>query len=399
MNKKLLLTAALTAAALSGCASQPVTTFDTFHANSLNDLVRSGELVQKTNSFFIINDSSSSMSKHYHGAGFTGQPTPTKFSVEKEILNRMNQSIPDINLTSGIRSFGFGPCLSWGFTHLNQPVETYSKSSFGQGIDSLTCSGGGSLMSNAITAASTDLSPATGNIALIILSDGNIDDGSQPLIATQSLKEQFGDKLCVYTVWVGNEDDSQGQILLRKLSDISGCGFSTTAENVASNNDMTSFVQHVFLQPGAPRVVDGDDDQDGVLNSKDRCPRTPRTATVDIHGCWAVKGIRFDIDKATIKPQYLPLLDNAISVLKNNPSLQVEVQGHTDNTGSAAYNQKLSERRAKAVRDYLVSKTGKAEALTSRGYGLTRPIDTNSTSEGRYNNRRVQLKILNGRYN
>ncbi|MGR9114422.1 MAG: OmpA family protein [Gammaproteobacteria bacterium] len=336
------------------------------------------------------------MSESYTGPGYAGQPSPSKFSVEKEVLNRMNQTIPDLKLTAGIRSFGFGPCLSWGFTKLNLPVDSYSKSTFGQGIDSLSCSGGGTPMSTAINASGTDLSPITGNIALIILSDGNSQDTS--LNAVQSLKEQFGDKLCVYTVWVGNEQDENGKVLMQQMADISGCGFSTTAENVASNSGMASFVQHVFLKQGLTQV-DGDDDQDGVLNSKDRCPKTPKTATVDIHGCWTIKGIRFDTDKSTIKPQYLPLLDNAVSILKNNQGLRVEVQGHTDNVGSAAYNQGLSERRAKAVRDYLVSQTGKPEALTSRGYGLTRPIDTNSTPEGRYNNRRVQLKILNGQYN
>ncbi|MGR9046073.1 MAG: OmpA family protein [Gammaproteobacteria bacterium] len=352
--------------------------------------------MQKTDNFYVINDSSSSMSGAYTGSGYAGQPAPTKFSVEKEVLNRMNQTIPDIKLLSGIRSFGFGPCLSWKFTKLNLPVGDYSKSSFGQGIDSLTCSSGGTPMSSAISAAGPDLSPLSGSTALIVLSDGKSQDTS--LNEIQSLKEQFGDKLCVYTVWVGNEEDSNGKALLQQMSDLSGCGFSTSAEDVASNTGMANFVQHVFLKEGAPQV-DGDDDQDGVLNSKDRCPNTPRTATVDIHGCWSVKGIRFDTDKSTIKPQYLPLLDNAISILKNNPGLRVEVQGHTDNVGSAAYNQGLSERRAKAVRDYLVSKTGKPEALTSRGYGLTRPIDTNSTPAGRYNNRRVQLKILNGNYN
>lgn len=395
MNKKLILTATLAGAALAGCASQPISTFETFQANDLNNLVRSGALTQKTDNFYVINDSSSSMSETYTGAGYVGQPAPSKFSVEKEVLNRMNQTIPDLKLTAGIRSFGFGPCLSWRFTKLNLPVDTYSKSTFGQGIDSLNCSGGGTPMTSAITAAGTDLSPLPGNTAVIILSDGKSQDSS--LNAVQSLKEEFGDKLCVYTVWVGNEQDSDGKALMQQMADISGCGFSTTAEDVASNSGMAGFVQHVFLKEGAP--ADGDDDQDGVLNSKDRCPHTPKTATVDIHGCWSIKGIRFDTDKSDIKPQYLPLLDNAISILKNNPGLRVEVQGHTDNVGTAVYNQGLSERRAKAVRDYLVSKTGKPEALTSRGFGLTRPIDTNSTPAGRYNNRRVQLKILNGKFN
>lgn len=393
MKKTLLLTAALAGSVLSGCANHSVSNFDVFQANNLNDHVRSGALLQKIDNFYVINDSSSSMSAEYDGQGYSGQPAPTKFSVEKEVLNRMNQTIPDLKLTSGIRSFGFGPCLSWGFTQLNMPVTDYTKSGFGQGIDSLTCSSGGSPINSALKEASTDLSPVTGNIALLILSDGhNLD--STPVSTVQSLKDQFGDKLCVYSIWVGNQDEQEGKELLQELSDVAGCGFSTSADAIASNADMANFVKSVFLKQGTPEI-DGDDDQDGVPNSKDRCPKTPRGARVDKHGCWSISGIRFDVDKSNIKPQYLPLLDNAISILLKNPQLRVEVQGHTDNTGTAEYNQGLSERRAKAVRDYLASKTGNPSALTSNGFGLTRPIDTNSTAAGRYNNRRVQLKILN----
>ena len=99
MKKKLILTATLASAALAGCANQPISTFETFHANNLNNLVRSGALTQKTDNFYVINDSSSSMSDTYAGAGYAGQPAPTKFSVEKEVLNRMNQTIPDLKLT------------------------------------------------------------------------------------------------------------------------------------------------------------------------------------------------------------------------------------------------------------------------------------------------------------
>jgi OOP family OmpA-OmpF porin len=70
-----------------------------------------------------------------------------------------------------------------------------------------------------------------------------------------------------------------------------------------------------------------------------------------------------------------------------------DMQGHTSNTGSAAYNRKLSENRAQAVKDYL-SRAHAKRTLTAKGYGLNRPIDTNETEEGRANNRRVQLKVL-----
>ncbi|MGZ8918902.1 MAG: OmpA family protein, partial [Methylobacter sp.] len=111
MHKILLTAASIAALLLSGCASQPSSTFEIFQAQDLNGLVSSGQYVQKANNFFVINDSSSSMTEEYFGVGYPAQPSPTKFLIEKEVLNRINQTIPDLNLTSSIRSFGFGDCL------------------------------------------------------------------------------------------------------------------------------------------------------------------------------------------------------------------------------------------------------------------------------------------------
>jgi len=396
MKKTFIIAAAIASALLSGCASQPLSTFNVFHPAELNGLVASGQYLQKTDNFFVLNDSSSSMAETYHGAGYPAQPSPTKLSVEKEILSRINLTLPDLKMTSSIRSFGFGPCLDWGFTRLNQAPTPYSKSSFGSGIDTLVCASGGSPMINGIEGTANDLASTTGNIAVLILSDGYGLDAN-PYAAVQSLKQQYGDRLCVYTVWVGNEKDSQGQILLNNLSNMGGCGFSTTADRISGSADMAKFVQSVFLKSGTPPVADCsmlDDDADGVNNCDDRCPDTLKGAHVNPFGCWIVD-IKFDNDKSDIKPYYYAELDNAVNVIKHNPGINIEVQGHTSNTGTAAYNQALSERRALAVKNYLSDKYVHADtALTARGYGLTQPIDTNETEAGRTNNRRVELKVL-----
>jgi OOP family OmpA-OmpF porin len=251
-------------------------------------------------------------------------------------------------------------------------------------------------MNSGIEGTAHDLTSTTGNIAVLILSDGNELD-SDPVMAVQSLKQQYGDRLCVYTVWVGNNDDIYGKSVLNQLADLSGCGFGTTAERISSPNGMAKFVQKVFLKTNPPPVPDCsmlDDDVDGINNCNDKCPDTLTGAHVNHFGCWVVD-VKFDNNKSIIKHKYFPGLDNAVSVIKQHPGLNIEVQGHTSNTGSAAYNQKLSERRAKAVENYLSSKTAQAAVkLTARGYGLTHPIDTNETEAGRANNRRVQLEVI-----
>ncbi len=137
-----------------------------------------------------------------------------------------------------------------------------------------------------------------------------------------------------------------------------------------------------------------DSDGDGVIDAKDKCPDTPRGAKVNRVGCWIVKGLLFDFNKADIKPQYYKNLNNVITVLKKNPSMKVEIQGHTDNVGSAAYNLKLSEKRAQSVANYLIAHGIAASRLTVKGYGFARPVASNDTAEGRALNRRVQLKPI-----
>ena len=394
MKKILMIALAALSALMSGCASQPLSTFKTFQPLNLNSLVSSGLFVQKTDNFFVLNDSSSSMADNYVGADYVAQPSPIKLAVEKEILTRINLTIPDLKLTTSIRSFGFGPCMDWEFTKLNLPPTGYSKTSFAKGIDTLTCASGGTPLDNGIEATAKDLSATTGNIAVLILSDGGVD--TDPAPAVKALKQQYGNRLCVYTVWVGNKQEKYGQNVLNQLTDIAGCGFGTTAERISTPEGMTAFVATVFLKDGKPIPASGcvmqDDDGDGVSNCSDKCPNTLKGARVNAFGCWVVD-IKFDNDKSNIKPQYYPELDNAVTVINQNPGINIEVQGHTSSTGTVAHNQKLSERRALAVKNYLSSKTN-AGVLTARGYGLNRPIDTNETEEGRANNRRVQLEVL-----
>ena len=392
MHKILIKAASIATLILSGCASQQTSTFETFRAQDLNGLVSSGQYVQKADNFFVINDSSSSMTEEYLGVGYPGQPDPSKFSVEKEILNRINQTIPDLKLTSSIRSFGFGDCLSGGFTKLNQAPTSYSKSTFGSGIDALTCASGGSPIQNGIDETSKDLSTTTGNIAVLILSDGH-DLDSDGVNEMESMKQKYGDRLCVYTVWVGNPEETHGITVLNTLANISVCGYGTTADNISGPEHMASFVKSIFLKPGKP-VADCstlDSDKDGVNDCIDKCPNTLPGSKVSINGCWIVD-VKFDNDKAVIKPQYFAELDNVANIIKDHPDLAIEVQGHTSKTGGFKHNMILSERRALAVKKYLIRETH-SHNITSRGYGWTRPIDTNDTEEGRANNRRVQLEV------
>jgi len=137
-----------------------------------------------------------------------------------------------------------------------------------------------------------------------------------------------------------------------------------------------------------------DSDGDGVPDYLDQCPRTPKGATVNEVGCWVCKGLEFDFDKWNIKPQYYPILDEAVDCMNQHPYIKVQIQGHTDNIGTEEYNQVLSEKRAREVMNYFIKKGIAKERLSVIGYGFSKPIASNETPEGRAMNRRVQLKPI-----
>ncbi|OJY69592.1 MAG: hypothetical protein BGP16_07450 [Sphingobium sp. 66-54] len=105
-------------------------------------------------------------------------------------------------------------------------------------------------------------------------------------------------------------------------------------------------------------------------------------------------GITFATDQSAIQPQFRPTLDQVAQTLAEYPKTMVDVLGHTDSDGSEAYNQALSERRARSVSDYLVSHGVASVRMATTGYGETRPIASNETPDGKAQNRRVEIKVV-----
>lgn len=402
MKTPLLITVSCISAALAGCSTQPIRTFESPTIVNLNQLVQSSEYTQKTDVLYAVMDASSSMAEPYQGVNYPGDTTATKFSIEKVLLQRLNKSMANLPLNAvAIRNFGNAPCLTLSAADLVYGSSQYSKQAFAHSLGTTECSSGGSPINKSLNAAAEDLKKTSGNIAVLILSDG-YHFNSSPEPALQSLKNQYGKRLCVYTIWVGNPKEQEGQAALSALSHIAGCGLAMDAEAIASERRFDAFAKEVFLtkaEPVAapiipPAPVDGDEDQDGVPDSRDKCPKTPRGAKVNKEGCWVIEGVHFDFDKSVIKPIDYPKLDEVVTVIQQNPGLNIEIQGHTDNIGTPDYNLPLSVRRANAVKDYLSAKVGTQAEFTTEGYGLTRPVDSNATAEGRAHNRRSQLIVV-----
>lgn len=152
-------------------------------------------------------------------------------------------------------------------------------------------------------------------------------------------------------------------------------------------------------EPVKAEVAESDTDRDGVPDSVDRCPETLAGAKVDEKGCVkeeqkiSLPNIEFESASTVLAPGGKEKLEAVVSFLQNQTEVQVDVFGHTDSQGKDAYNQKLSEGRAAAVMEYLVSRGVAKDRLSSKGFGETQPIATNETAEGRALNRRVELLL------
>ena len=184
--------------------------------------------------------------------------------------------------------------------------------------------------------------------------------------------------------------------------DANGCARDSDGDGVTDDLDKCANTPAgtAVDASGCPKDSDGD----GVVDSADRCPGTAAGATVDANGCVSVfqagqalvlEGVTFETGKAVIKPESEEVLDRVAQSLIDNPTVTVEVGGHTDNVGSAATNTRLSQARADAVKAYLVGKGIDADRMTTKGYGPTKPVAPNTTAQGRAANRRVELNRTN----
>lgn len=336
-----------------------------FTPTDLNAKVVSGEYVQKVDNFVVLFDASSSM--------YMDSTWQSKLEKAKLVANNMNNTIPSsLKLQSALRVFGPTQCAD-GACSLNQSMAAYNKDSYGKAISAIDRATGLTPMSPAIGSSSSDLSPAKGDIAIIVISDGIENMAGPAAKAAQALKDSYKDRVCIYTILIG--DDPQGKALMEAVAKASGCGFATDENAVATPEGMASFVEKVFLKKA----------------DKKACPppapiaEEKKTFTVELK-------VEFDFDKAEIRPQYYKELIAFGDFIRNHPDHSVNLEGHTDNYGTEKYNAKLSQRRADNVRAFLLKNfdgTINPAKLTTTAHAFKKPIASNDTKEGRQKNRRV----------
>jgi OOP family OmpA-OmpF porin len=385
--------------------------------------IPNGRHHQKVDVLYFILDASYSMNEGYDGL--------CKFKVAKSVIDNFNKTMPNVTTQVALRTFGHDDDISKETTAVMVPLKRYNSAALSEGLNRVTKAGGFSHLEDALSAAGEELKGDNSPMAMVIVTDGK-EMGSAPLAAARALKEAHGSRLCLYTVQVGN--DKGGSQLLSQMADVTGCGRAVMADSLATGAAMNAFVKEVLLSgkmdsdgdgvidaldkcPNTPRGVKVDkvgcpldSDGDGVPDYKDRCPGTPKGVQVDASGCplplptksaevtaagtWIYKDIQFEINKADLRQSSFPVLNEIVGALETQPNLKVEIQGHTDSTGTHDYNVGLSQRRAQSVKAYLASKGIDSSRMTTKGYGPDRPIASNKTKAGRTRNRRVELKPI-----
>ncbi|MGE4554192.1 MAG: OmpA family protein [Desulfovibrionaceae bacterium] len=315
------------------------------------------KLVPKVDNFILFVDHSGSMDMSYQGK------SAKKIVLAKDMLAKMNAAIPELGYTSAV--FTFAP-----FKGYSQPA-AYSKSAVGAAVAGLQTNYDPFLrmtpMGDGLISLDSVLAGLTGKTAVIIVTDGNSNEGSDPVAQAQALYAKYQGKVCFHVV--SYADEAHGKMVVEEIRALNNC--SVPAEGAALVGDdavMKKFVKDVFFTEAAAPVA---------------APKAAEAMNI-------VLRINFDFDSYAIRADMVPVLEQAQLLLSESPNQSVVVEGWTDYVGTDKYNATLSANRANAVKNWLV-KHGVDEArMQAVGKGKSFKYD-NKTSEGRFMNRRVEI--------
>ncbi|MFH1138787.1 MAG: OmpA family protein [Pseudomonadota bacterium] len=363
------------------------------------------EQIKKVDAFEILVDVSASMDDPWAAEKCADK---SKFGAYKALLLKMTAGIPELGYQGAIRKFGQTSLISGpsSYSKLLWGLKEYNRSEAAAAAEALEGASGITPLGPAVLASDEELGKASGRKALIILSDFERSfEFGDPAAEVKALKQKYGESYCVYNIVFGWSADPLATA--KEITAVAGCG--KVFDGCALLSDPTAFLamlKDIFyddVAAAAPAPVPAaapcpDTDQDGVCDQVDKCPGTPRGAKVDAYGCPEMLKesvsyelrVHFDSGKSNVRDQYRAELKKVADLMIAYPYTSVVIEGHTDDVGSDLLNQKLSQARANAVRQYFISNFGLAPSrLTAIGYGESRPIADNKTVDGRQRNRRV----------
>ena len=380
----------------------PFTGCATFRPVDLNPQIKSGQLVQKTDNFVVLFDKSASMGE-LHGKPMVNEAT--RLIHGKDATKNMIATIPEIKLNAGLRTF-------WSEeTALIYGMKSLVKEDYTKAINSIENVNRRTPMGKAITAAGNDLKLAKGNSAIIIVSDFSetpgVDDIRPATVmeAITKVNAEYGDKLCVYAIQIGYSPNGK-ELSEQIVQNVEG-GYTVNADRLVKPAAMAAFVERVIsgncsryrqlaAQPKEKVVIVATEPMvsEKVFDAMSDMKAENKVVIL------AFEDVHFDFDKSTLKPEAQTILKRNIQLLKDNPKAKIRIAGYTSAAGTMAYNQALSERRAKAVQEYLINEgIVTPDRLSTIGYGETDPAMYEASPKDLYSkaakaNMRVLFEIV-----
>ncbi|MGE4505038.1 MAG: OmpA family protein [Desulfovibrionaceae bacterium] len=314
------------------------------------------EKIAKVDNFILFVDHSGSMAQKVGGA--------KKIDTAKNLITAMNNAIPELGYTSAV--YTFAPVASY-----SQPA-TYSTAAVQSAVDGISTDynifGRQTPMGNGIIDLDSVLSGLSGKTAVIMVTDGNSNKGADPVAQAQAVYAKYDGKVCFHVVSLA--DTANGQMVIDEIRALNGCSVAADAATLMGDSAaLNKFVEDVFWaeQAAAPAPVE------------------PMAEAIVIR-------LNFDFDKYNIKDVEVPKVEQALMLMQERPGKTFQLEGWTDSVGSDEYNMGLSQRRADSVKSWLVEHGMDAARIDSVGKGKSFKYD-NSTSDGRFQNRRVEILI------
>jgi len=368
-----LLVVVLSLALLGGCA----TVIKPIPAQDLNPKLKSGALVQKTNNFQVIMDTSASMEEPYEWKHFayTTPMKTNKLEYEQSLVRLFNDTIPNLKLTAGLRDFAGQRWLTRPFdTKLWFGMAPYVKEDFGKAIFEVNTAGVESPLDKALDAATADLKPLAGKSAVVIFSDG-LEMPKAPASA-QAMKAALQDRVCIYAVLIGKDPTGEGKALLDKVVKAGQCGFMVTGAQVESAAGMADFVEKIFLGPAAAAaaVPPG--------------PALPPGAVAQLDT------IYFDYDKYNVKPEFKDVVKKNADYFKANKANNVLIAGNCDERGTNEYNMALGQRRADSAAKALKAAGVEEKRIKTVSWGEEKPVCKESNEACWSKNRNAMFFVM-----
>ena len=295
----------------------------------------------------------------------------SEFKYEKALVQAFTGTMPDGTYDSGIDSFAGVPNDQW----LEQPSLPFHRDAMVRAASMVEPLGSLTPLDRAIRNQTEEVAGRMDRGALLVFSDGKVRNPQDVLQACRDLQAAHGGDFCIFTVQAGSS--SRGRQVLQDMAASSNCGKYYDGASLNSAAAIDAVVREILI---------------GAREVPKPAIEVAKTASIVLPG--KIDNILFDNDRSEITPMYDSQLSEAAGILRDNPSLKICLNGHTDSNASREYNQRLSERRAVAVKTALVARGADEERIETNAYGEGRPSVPNDSPENLHKNRRVELSVV-----